>query len=343
MKRTVDIRDYTRSFFRGNWLNYFGTLGLTLLLVLPNLFFSWLLGEILDIIAVGDLSALLRILCLTILFITLEFLVTIANYRLRTRFIRRGMSQYRSLAFSRLVQKNISAFTRENTSRYLSALTNDATSLSTNYISVTISIAYNAVLFLATLIMMFWYSWPLALCAIVLSVLPILAASLLGGELSNRDKQCSHKNEHFVSVVKDMLTGFSVIKSFKAESQMHRRFDQANEQLEQSKARRNWWNYLLSATSSTAGTLLQFGIFLFGAWLAIRGDITGGTVLIMVNLCNSLIQPIQNIPVFLGNRNASLGLIKKLAQAAEENNEEGGRSIPQILSDSISLEHLIWL
>ena len=44
------------------------------------------------------------------------------------------MGQYKDYAYSQLLKKNISTFSRESTSTYLSALSNDANSIEVNYL-----------------------------------------------------------------------------------------------------------------------------------------------------------------------------------------------------------------
>ena len=151
----------------------------------------------------------------------------------------------------------------------------------------------------------------------------------------------SDKNEGFVSQLKDLLAGFSVIKSFKAEMETQRMFDAANRDVEEHKRRRYWWSCLITAISqSLCSEILQMGIFFLGAFLAIRGDITPGTVLIFVNLCNFVIQPINVVPEYWANRKAAKALIEKLAQVTEENAGRTGDPIPPVLNEAITLEHV---
>ena len=111
----------------------------------------------------------------------------------------------------------------------------------------------------------------------------------MGNELSFREKIVSDKNELFISQLNNLLAGFSVIKSFQAEKDALELFKTSNERIEESKCKRYWWECLLSTVSQNlCGNLMQFGIFLFGAYLAIHGKITAGTVLIFFNLCNSV-------------------------------------------------------
>ena len=333
-------RQYYRAFYRGNRLRFVLALVLITLNFPANLIGSWLLGEVIDVIAAGDLPWLWRTLTFTVLFVVAELFIGIAMYWAKSSFVYKALAQYKALAFKNLSEKSISAFSRENTGRYISVLTNDAASVEENYLKRSFLLVYYVLLFFGTLGMMFWYSPVLAVATILLSVLPLAASLLMGKELAVREKIVSDKNEGFVSQLKDLLSGFSVIKSFKAERETGRIFDASNQDLEDHKRRRYWWDCLLAAVSTFCSSIVQFGIFFLGAFLAIRGDITAGTVLIFVNLCNFVLTPINVIPQYWASRKAAAALIEKLAEVTEENAGRTGEAIAPALNDAIVLDNV---
>lgn len=340
MKQPLDRTLYTRAIFRGNRLCFVIALLFTCAGTLWNLIVSYLLGYILDIMTTGNLAQLAHTTLFCLGLSAVIFLSQLALYRAKTRFIHRGLAQYKDLAFSHLSQKSIRAFSQENTGRYLSALTNDTNSIEENYLNQSFLMVSQVLLFFGSLGMMLWYSWKLALATILLSLIPIAVTLATGGKLAAREKKVSEENESYVSMLKDLLSGFSVIKSFKAEDQVRSRFAQANAWLEHIKARRRWLYFLISAMSTCLSFLVQFGIFLFGAYLAIQGEITPGTVLIMLNLCGLLLSPIQTVPQYWAARKAALALMDKLAELTAQNQQESGISIPATLSQAITLDHV---
>ena len=340
-RKNPAARQYYRAFYRGNHLRFALALLLTIMTFPENLIGSWLLGEVTDVIAAGDMDWLRRLLIFTIIFIPAYFLINTAMYRAKSGFIHKALAQYKSLAFHNLSEKSISAFSRENTGRYISVLTNDVNSVEANYLKYSFNLLYFILLFFGALGMMFWYSPTLTAATIVLSLFPLAVSLLMGKELAHREKVVSDKNESFVSQLKELLAGFSVIKSFKAETEAQRIFDAANRDVEEHKRRRYWWECLLTAVSQNlCSETLQIGIFFLGAFLAIRGDITPGTVLIFVNLCNFVIQPINIVPQYWANRKAAKALIEKLAQVTEENAGRTGDPIPPVLNEAITLDHV---
>lgn len=303
-----------------------------------SLILSMILGDMLDIITAGDMGALGRITLSVVALIPAMLAVELLVGWLRSTFVHRAMEQYKALAFSRLTEKSISAFTRENTGRYLSVLTNDANSIEENYLNRSFLLLYHCVLFVGVLGTMLWYDWRLTLVTVALSALPILISLTLGQGLSRREQAVSGENERFVATLQDLLRGFSVIKSFKAEGRVQGLFQGANHRLEQTKRKRRWFEHVLCGFTNTGSLVLQMGVFVCGAWLAIRGEITAGTVLIFVNLSSYLLQPIRTVPQYWASRRAARALVEKLAQVTAENAGHTGGPIPPQLQDAIRLQ-----
>lgn len=66
--------------------------------------------------------------------------------------ITEGMAQYKEYVFEQLSKKSISAFSGENSSLYVSALSNDAATIESNYLCNIFPIADQAVLFVGALV-----------------------------------------------------------------------------------------------------------------------------------------------------------------------------------------------
>ena len=343
MKSTMSAaaRDYVRAFYRDNRLNLAAALALTVLDVPAALVGSWLLGRIIDVIGTGDASALARLAVFCAAFLAASLAVSLGMYRAKCAFIYRALAQYKSLAFERLSEKGVRAFARENTGSYLSLLTIDVTSVEEGYLKRGFLIVYHALLLAGSLAMMLALSVPLTAAAVVLSAAPLAVSVAMGREMGERERAVSAGNERFVSRLRDLLAGFSVVKAFRAEAEARRLFDAANAEVEGLKRRRYWWECLIGAVSKNlCGSLLQFGVFLAGAWLAVTGEVTAGTVLVFVNLCNYLIMPINMLPQFLASRRAAAGLIEKLAEAAERNEARRGDKVGRDLSGGVVLDHV---
>ncbi|MCD7832695.1 MAG: ABC transporter ATP-binding protein/permease [Lachnospiraceae bacterium] len=327
VKKNSIAQEYFRSFYEGNHLLYAVVMLIKAASNVLSLLLSIFLGELMDIAVGGSMPEFFRYSAMIGLFLALYFTQETVSGRLRSRFLERAIRQYKEKAFEKLAQKNISAFSRENTGRYLSVLTNDITSIEENYLNNSFDLVQYSILFAATVCVLLWYSPPLTGLALILCTLPLAVMLLMGGELTLREQAVSNQNERFVASFQDQLKGFSVIKSFQAETRVQTLFAEENRTLEETKFSMNWYQKLLGAASLSTSLLMQCGVMLAAILFAMHGSITIGTVIIFVNNCNYLMQPIQIVPQYWAGRKAAKGLVEKLSSVTEENVRKSGTSI----------------
>lgn len=340
--KKTDIRPYTRQFYRKNGWQFALAMVQTLMLTAGNLGISWILQQILDLVAGEDTGFTLeQLTMITGLTVTVVVMAFVCAYHSKPRFIARGIGQYKDYVFGRISRKSISAFSGENTSLYISALSNDAAAIETGYLSNVFSIVRSVVMCAAALVMMFLYSPLLTVTSVGLSMLPILASVAAGGRVAAAQKRVSDLNESYMSTLRDSLSGFSVVKSFRAEAQMCRIFAENVRQLSFANERRRKISILVELFSAVASLMVQLGVFLVGAFLALTGrGVTVGTVLVFVNLLNLVLAPISEIPQYLAEYRSARGLIQKLAAALEENIREEGGIAKSVLTGGIRLDNL---
>lgn len=205
-------------------------------------------------------------------------------------------------------------------------------SIEANYLNQQFSLVTNLVLFAGAFAMMLRYSPQLTAVAVLLSLLPFAASILAGKPMEQAEKQVSEQNEAFVAALKDSLSGFSVVKSFKAEKEIFTLFSKSSRRVEQAKCRRRRLEILIGMAGAAAGVSAQMGVFLAGAYLVLAGkSITPGIVMVFVQLMNFVIEPIATLPSILAGRKAALGLIDKLADALEANVREAGEKRRNVL------------
>ena len=336
-------REFIHQLYYKNRINFIVTIILTIAMSSLNLMISWLIQQIMDCTANQDMQALVRSAWIAAS-VVIAYTVANAVYRaVYPRFLQRAMQQYRDYAFSRLTQKSLRSFSKEGTALYVSALTNDCTSIENNYLAATFTLIELLFCFLGALIMMLYYSPVMLVLAVALSFLPVAVSMTAGNRLTEQEKEISKKNERFVSIVNELLSGFPVIKSFRAETQASRLFSQRNEQAEEAKKNKRRTEQLISLLANDAGIIAQMGIFLAGAWLAISGKgVTAGVVIVFVQLMNYILNPISQVPLLWSNRKAAIALMEKLSDALSENVREEGREKINGFSEKIEVKDLTY-
>lgn len=307
-----------------------------------NLILSWIIQQLMDT-AAGKSGALSfrTLLLISAGFVLLCAGLSLLNYASQPRFLERAMRQYKDFAFKKLIGKSISSFRDESAAGYLSALTNDAASIETNYLAQMLAMITKAVTFIGALLLMCRYSLLMTAIAAGLTVLPLIASLLTGNRLQAVESRVSERNGEFTAALSDCLAGFTVVKNFKAEREIFRLFAQSNKALEHEKFTGRRIKTLVGMIGAVTGIFAQLGVFIAGVYLSMKdGSMTPGAVVLFVNLMNFIISPIAELPGLLACRKAALGLVDKLAVALERSSSREGSETLNRLEHGIRLENV---
>ncbi len=341
-KYKTNITPYIEQFYRGNVGYLLLALVQTIFLTATSLLSAWLIQLIIDMIAGVDVGfSFLQIVGLTALMLFLCALGYGIGYFSKPYFVSKASAQYKNFVFSRLTQKGVAAFSGENTSSYISALSNDVNTIETDYLYNMFTIVDMSVFFVGSMAMMIYYSPLLTMISVVIAVLPLIASLLTGNLIEKAQRDVSDQKEKYMATLRDTLSGFSVVKSFRAEKQICKLFAEEVKNVAHATERR-WKASVIVQTCAVIGSnILQLGVMLIGTYLALSGTaLTAGTVLIFVQLLNYVINPIQVIPQALAECKASKALIAKLAESLASNVREDGEIEKRKLDNGISVKNL---
>ena len=310
-----------------------------LILSIYNIVISWLLQTIIDIVS-GDSSMTILQVGIIAMITFLIFIAAYVIYRVaRPKYLYQAMLCYKQKIFCKMIDKNLSSFRKENTSQYLSMYTNDAKMIEMYYFDSVLEMMDLTVSFVGALLLMLWYSPILTVFGLILSVLPIAASLPIANKMAEAERKVSDGNGEFVSIVRDILQGFPVIKSFQAEKEMKKNFFRENERMEHLKYQSRYIEESINLWGTAASVMMRLGIFLIGAWMSVSGyGVTPGIVLVFLQLMNYVISPIERIPSILAKRKAAIGLIEKMLVSMQINQEQMKENKIGMLKKGISLK-----
>lgn len=338
----MKVKTLTQELYRNNRLRFFGVIFFSTASDILALFVSVILRDITDIIAGGKGLDALKTVAWETLGILGGVIVFGAIYGLlKGKFLATAMKNYKNRVFKEITEKGISSFKGESSAKYISALTNDAGSIESNYVMGYVEILSQCVNFLGALVLMIMASPLLTLITIGLLALPILVSVLTGQKIVKYEKLVSDYNATFMESVSECLRGFSVVKSFKAEKEVRDIVKKTNDELENTKCKKSVISSILSLIGSMSGAATQFGLFLIGALLAVKsGNITAGVLLLFVNLMNNLLAPISSLPQAIASWKGAKALIEKMVTNLNEDVEEGTLEIGRECTDGITLNNV---
>lgn len=334
-------RRFIGQFYRNNRAAFVGTMLLQAAISNISLAAAVVFKMFVDYISGDSHMALLQICLYAVGFLAVYVVVHLLNRSLHPRFMNRAICQYKEYVFSELTKKSISSFSREDTGRYLSVLTQDVTDVEKNYLMSLSHIIEYGVCLAASVILMLCYSPVLTAASVGFALLPLLAAFATGDRLAEKSRVISDRNEQFVGEVKDWLSGFPVIKSFQAEEESIKSFKKVNIWREKagSDYRRTYCTINILALG--ASTAAEFGVYFVGALLAQKGmGVTAGMITAFIYVTFRFNKAITELPIYCGMMKSAYKLIDKLAALLQENVRSEGGELLAGLHDGILVENL---
>ena len=340
MKNNTIYKSLNNKFFYKNKTAFIFMNLAALITAFLNIAVSWLMQQLVDVASgKNDLFSFKQLFFISLFFFFAFITVIIIKYYAWPGFMKKAMRQYKEFAFKELTGKDISSFRKEDTSLYLSALSNDAVTIETEYLEKIPELITHSVSFILSMALMLYYSPLLTLISVGLTLLPLFASVLTGQKAAPIQKKVSDCNSSFTSSLSDFLKGFFVVKSFKAENEVSDLFSKTDAELEENKSRMRKITHVIGSIGGMCGILAQLGVFFAGAAIALSGKaLTPGMVIVFVQLMNYMIAPVANIPMILAKKKAANALMGKLASELEKNRDEDIKSELNGINESIRLE-----
>ena len=278
---------------------------------------SFLFKDFTDVAISGTLEEFHGLIIRLIIFLIAFAMIEMISFYYKNRFIERGIRQYKDAAFQRILAKHIASFQKESTSTYISALTNDVNSIEMNYLDGGFQIFSQTLLFVGGLAAMFYLNVWLTIAVILMCLLPLGISMVFATSIEKSEQQTSMKNAGFTGLIKGLLDGFTVIKSFQAEKEIQKNVIKENHEVEKIKRKRRNLISMVTLMSSIGGFLVSMSVFVVGGYLAIQKELSVGVLIAFVQLTNYVVSPLQIAPPLISARKASKSLIDKLQQTCK--------------------------
>ncbi|MCC3867410.1 ABC transporter ATP-binding protein [Terrisporobacter mayombei] len=273
---------------------------------------SLLLQSTIDKVMNGDMEGFKKILIFTLIYCGIMGLLYFIYDILSKMFIRNVTRELRSKIFSGIINHNYKDFNSKNTADYISALTNDIKLVEENYITSLLLVLQFSVAFLATIGILLYLSPLVTGCLFISMLLIFIVPSIFGKKLESKQMNLSNKLTSFTTVIKDMLSGYDVIRSYNLKKDAFKEFEKENVDLAKTKFEADKLLVINETLSQLLGMGTQFVAVFLSAYLVLKGNITMGTLIAIVQLSGSFIQPVIMIMSYAPKITSMTSVIKRL-------------------------------
>lgn len=203
---------------RKYWRKNIGVLIVALLLgtcsSLSSAGVSLVLQEVIDVAVSGKTQLFAKLFIFTIVYI---LFLCIVNYlsSLTSKYLTEKMlKQYRKDVFEGIISRQPVDYYTETTADYVSAMTNDMKLIEENYISALLSTFELIIMFTATLGLLIALSPLITVILIFGLLLMFLVPAGIGHILEKRQDCVSKQMSVFTGKLKDLFSGYEVLKSY---------------------------------------------------------------------------------------------------------------------------------
>ena len=340
IKDNMGTSQYTKSIYKKNKMHFVLSAVTIVLSAINIIIMAFILKIFFDVATEGTQKDFIYLMAGCIVYVIYDALLGIAKKHIKGRFFYIGIRNLKNDIFSDILSKNINLFNSTETSKFLSGLSNDILAIETNYLENVLILIEKSVLLLGGLIAMIILNPIMFICVVIGSLLPLFILPIFSKRIADKEKRVSERNEEFVSMLTDILNGFSVIKCFKAENLIINIFREKNALLEKDKLQKRNAISDIEIVSIVLGTFVLIVIFAVGVVMAMKGAVTVGTITAFIQLSNYVIMPMEFIPIAFGKLTAGKKLIFKLEDLLQENQGTNDEGITVEFKNKIIFSHV---
>jgi ATP-binding cassette subfamily B protein len=325
-------------------ISFFTTAALITVYAAFNVAVAWMLQYVVDSAMGSSLEIFFKSVMWFGIYIILAFVVEIFLKVSKARYIKMTVAFMRKDLMKGVLNQDIATFTKNNSAKYISVLTNDISVIEQDYILSIFSIINNIVTFTLALISLIYINVYITLVIIVISLCAFTIPQLFSKNLSNKKLKYSMSLEKFTIKIKDLLLGFEVIKNFNIENRAEKEFIDVNNELELTKKNFSIYSGLVDSFAELLGTVMFMAPILIGGYLVITGKVTVGILIALIQLMNNLSGPLIASIQHINKLKSSKAIVKKVNDLVYHSNTEEIQILEKVktFNNSIKFEDVVF-
>ena len=235
----------------------------------------------------------------------------------------RGLYLYKSLVktkidyVEKLFHKNINEFQKDNNAIYLSTMTNDMNTVEKQYLEGVYAVGNSFIGFIVAFIVIASVSPIALLMGAGISIVSVALSIVVSKPLQKHEKQRSDLFEGYTSYVKEVLSAFQIIKANNLNEKVKNDFHNKSKDIQQKRYIMDKIHTYVLSIQSLVMNGSTFGIMAVTTLMAIKGSLTAGAVVLIVNNMGRVIHPLMELGEWLPKIFSVKSLFEKMDKSLE--------------------------
>lgn len=282
----------------------------TIIKSIVNIIFAIILGNIIDVFLSGKISSFSNTLILCGIFIILELIVFISDGVISAKYSQKTITNMRNDIFNNIMNKDISDFSSNNTGSYISILNNDISLVKIDFIDNIFNLIFQVLCFIITLVVMLVISSKITLAILLLSLMNFITTSIIAQKIAKKKGEYSTNLENLTKTTKDIFSGFEMIKNFNILNKTKSIFNKSSNKVEENRKDCLLLINLIDTITLIFGTITYLTVLVICGYSIYNGTLSAGTSIIVIQLMDSITNPLSDIINLL----SSIFSIKEIAE-----------------------------
>lgn len=219
-------------------------------------------------------------------------------------FVDKLMNDIRARTFTGIMRRGHKDFYSCNTAEYISALTNDISTLRSLYIGVLYMVILAVAGMVFHTVLMFYYQPLVAICTIIFACLIAVVPFLMGGRIGKWEEHRSQSLAKLNTALSEFFSGFEVITSFGIQGLIHKRFQECNDALKKSEYHSHAMSSISDGLAQLFSILAQTVILVVSCYMVMAGKMSLGALVVFITLsggfCSEFSLFLQSMPMLKG-------------------------------------------
>lgn len=310
---------------------------------LVSVFLSLVLKTIVDAGTNQDMHLFYISVFLVVVFIILTLVVTLLQCILNAIFLKKVMIDLKGDLFRTLFLYDIKNFNEVNSSKYVSNFNNDLKLIEEKYFDNILDIILEFSLFICSLIAVVYLDHVLAIIIITINVASIFLPLIFAKAMGHKQTIYLQMQEKFNIKIKDYFNGFELIKSYNLTHIILAKFQKVLHESEEAMLRFRYVSGRVIALSNINSLGISVITSLISVLFVIHGDITLGTMMAIIQLVNSVANPIsrlsKEIPILKSTKPTRKNIEDMLSYTPDKGIKKDIDEISKITVDHVSFSY----
>lgn len=278
---------------------------------------NYAIAKIAGVVQTGELWDLVKYGIFGLFAFLYAAVVFIFSRLLRIGFMRDTTLRIRRRAFENIMTKTTRGFNRKLKNEYISNLVNDINTFEGKYFHALLNLIFGAEIYLASLLILFYMEWDLALIMVVVSFVIFLINRAFQKRTIRMQEDVQKSGERFTVNIANTFSGLEILKLNRMEERFLLGSMKETERLERRKASVNIFTFWQGRFSNFIGFITTI-LILYYIISALEPGYDLTRVMFVISMASSTIWPITEIMPLFNVLKSNATIIENILRDEEE-------------------------